>query len=460
MDKDPEKLESEKSCAAVATYAAGKIETVSPRESKKNAAALRFEGTYSKANSAALIALLFVSVLGFFVSAILVVEAVFALAGIGEELIRKDDPVLGFRHRSNKAVTWRREGYSKAFLNADGLFEDITPGAHPGIYRVAVFGDSMVEGLQEPQEQGFVKLLEKQFQGAVPGKLQVMNCGVFGYSTVQACLYADEVIDKYQPDLVLFGYDTRDMAETVETWVPAGQKPLGGRPYAIKHKGQAMEISSAPVTNALDQDKNKFWAQFEWFQQNSRIWGYLTENRPKLSLHNALIDAIASFGKPADKQKKPSFSIKFFEQNKPANANMANSVAAVKPLTILENNQRLSYLAVLDDTFGELLARLKKHCNEKNAKLAVFTLPSRSDLLPDVGAVPALYGVTIQEEIRFIWKSCTAQKVPFVECHDAARYLSPSEQHKLFYVLHLTPDGHKYVADQMKPLVQKMLQGD
>ncbi len=424
---------------------------------------LRFEGSYERKNTAALLALFVVSVLGFLVAAILVVEGVFALSGIGEELIRKDDPVLGFRHRSNKLVTWRREGFSKSAFTSDGLFEHVTPGAHPGVYRVAVFGDSMVEGLQEPQEQGFVKLLEKQLQGEVPGKLQIMNCGVFGYSTVQACLYADEIMDKYKPDLVIYGYDTRDMAESIETWVPAG-KSFGGRPYAIKKPTGEFEMSSEPVINALQQEKSKFWAQFDWFQQHSRIWGYLTENRPKLSLHNALVDAVLSYGKPADEKKKPSFSIKFFEQNKTF-ANGTSKVAsdrsaAISRMTAEEKMQRNGYLSILDGTFGELVKRLNDRCASQNAKLIVFALPSRSDLLPDVGAAPTLYGVNFDDELQFVKRNCQKQKIPYIDCHESAVAMNSDEQRKLFFVLHLTPDGHKFIAKQLSPMLREFLRSN
>ena len=438
--------------------------------SKATPANLRVSGTYESKKSGAFIALIGLSLVGFLLSSVLVVEGVFALAGIGEELIRKDDAVLGFRHRPNKAVTWRREGFSKTAFNSDGLFEEVKPGAHPGIYRVVVFGDSMVEGLQEPQDQGFVKLLEKELQGELPVKLQMVNCGVFGYSTVQACLYADEVINKYKPDLVLFGYDTRDMAESIETWVPSG-KSLGGRPYAIKKPNGQFEISSEPVVNAMQQEKSKFWAQFDWFQQNSRIWGYLSENRPKLSLHNALVDAIVGFGKPADPTKKPSFSIKFFEKNKSATdaaksksgspGNQSDSSSSpTANLTAAEQNQRALYLSVLDQTFAELLARLNKRCSEGNAKLIVFALPSRSDLLPDVGAAPTMYGVNFQDELQFVRNNCVVQNIPFIDCHESARTISPEEQHKLFFVLHLTPDGHKFIARELSPFLRDSLRSE
>jgi hypothetical protein len=437
--------------------------TLSVHSSKDSKSVLRFEGYYQKKNAAAFVAILLLSVLGFLSAAILVVEGVFALSGVGEELIRKDDPVLGFRHRANKVVTWRREGFSKSAFTSDGLFEDITPGAHPGIYRVAFFGDSMVEGLQEPQEQGFVKLLEKQLQGEVPGKLQIMNCGVFGYSTVQACLYADEVINKYKPDLVIYGYDTRDMAESIESWVPAG-KSYGGRPYAIKKPTGEFEVSSEPVVNALQQEKSKFWAQFDWFQQHSRIWGYLTENRPKLSLHNALVDAVLSIGKPADEQKKPSFSIKFFEQNKAAakdTSKLATDRAqALNQMTAQEKMQRNGYLAILDGTFGELVKRLNARCASGNAKLIVFALPSRSDLLPDVAAAPPLYGVNFDDELQFVKKHCQEQKIPFVDCHENARALNCDEQRKLFFVLHLTPEGHAFITKQLNPMLREFLRAN
>lgn len=418
---------------------------------------LGLEGYYGKKNPAAFLTLLTVSALGFLAATILVVEGVFALSGIGEELIRKDDPVLGFRHRLNKDVTWRREGFSKSTFNSHGLFEDVTPGAHPGVYRVAFFGDSMVEGLQEPQEQGFVKLLEKQLQGDVPGKLQIMNCGVFGYSTVQVCLYADEIIDKYKPDLVVYGYDTRDMAESIETWVPAG-KSYGGRPYAIKKPTGEFELSSQPVVNALQQEKSRFWAQFDWFQQNSRIWGYLTENRPKLSLHNALVDAVLSFGKPMDEQRKPSFSIKFFEQNKSTGKvcqnNKSDRSLALDRMTAEEKMQRNGYLSILDRTFGALLERLSQRCASQNAKLVVFALPSRSDLLPDVGAAPTLYGVNFDDELLFVKRNCEEQKIPYVDCHESARAMKSDEQRKLFFVLHLTPEGHKFITQKLSPMLR------
>src|SRR5437868_2662617 len=83
--------------------------------------------------------------------AIFVVELSLSMAGLGEEEIFKLDPVLGFRHMSNKKVTWRSEGFATSYFNEDGLRESLVTVAKPaGTFRVIILGDSLAESLQVP----------------------------------------------------------------------------------------------------------------------------------------------------------------------------------------------------------------------------------------------------------------------------------------------------------------------
>lgn len=273
----------------------------------------------------------------FQIAAVAVVEAILYLAAIGEEHITLWDEQLGFRHRSNKRVTWRREGYSQSYFGADGLRQ---PGVafqkKPGTYRVALIGDSLLEGLQEPLEHTFASRLEKNIKAKLNRPVEVINFGVFAYSTVQEALYLEEVLKKYGPDLVVLCYNTRDMAETLETWAPAGMQARGQRPYAIKSEGEPLKISNEPVVNAAADSRARLWESLNWVRQNSRIVGFIAENKPSVSLHNPLVEGCAAFiSNPSrglasifmPESKSPSFQIKFFEDSEQANARSDNEVA-------------------------------------------------------------------------------------------------------------------------------------
>ena len=53
--------------------------------------------------------------------ALLAVEATLAFAGLGEEELFKLDPEIGTVHMTNKSITWRKEGYARSYLHANGL---------------------------------------------------------------------------------------------------------------------------------------------------------------------------------------------------------------------------------------------------------------------------------------------------------------------------------------------------
>jgi len=67
------------------------------------------------------------------VIALLLVEAVMASAGLGEEEIFRLDKEIGFKHIPNKRIFWKQEGpgvYS--YFDADGMREPNLSIAKPG----------------------------------------------------------------------------------------------------------------------------------------------------------------------------------------------------------------------------------------------------------------------------------------------------------------------------------------
>ncbi len=161
--------------------------------------------------------------------------------GLGEQDIYKLDRVIGFKHFPDKRVTWRSEGYSQSYFDSDGMREPGLTIAKPaGVYRVALLGDSMVEGLQVPIDQTFGKLIEPKLSKDTGRNVQVINFANSGYSTVQEYLQLKDKVFKYKPDLVVLGYMSRDM---FENWSPPDATLTNVRPVAVHLPGHELVVT-------------------------------------------------------------------------------------------------------------------------------------------------------------------------------------------------------------------------
>jgi lysophospholipase L1-like esterase len=117
----------------------------------------------------------------------------------------------------------------------------------PGTFRIVIIGDSFVAGYGVADENLFTRRLEQQLQalpvsngkaenpqGAVParpGRIEVVNLGRVGTSTVRELDLYETLGRKFQPDLVILAYYLgNDLAEVVQEqthaelaqWHPSG----------------------------------------------------------------------------------------------------------------------------------------------------------------------------------------------------------------------------------------------
>jgi hypothetical protein len=256
---------------------------------------------------------------------------------MGEEDIYKLDRTIGFMHFPNKRVTWRSEGFSQSYFDADGMRDPgLTVTKPAGVVRVALLGDSMVEGLQVPIEQTFGKLIEKKLNAEGKHHVQVLNFANSGYSTAQEYLELKSKVFKYQPDIVVLSYMSRDM---FENWSPADQTITNVRPYALHLPGKQLVVDSSPVEKWMRTPRAKFLMRIEWLRHYSRIWGLISATETQLSLQDPTYKAITAFlTNPAKATREiwkqirhtiehppsleqlsamasPSFNINFFEGN-------------------------------------------------------------------------------------------------------------------------------------------------
>lgn len=240
------------------------------------------------------------------VLALMAVEGLLAVAGLGEEELFRLDRQLGTVHMTNKSITWRKEGYAHSYLNADGMREPgITIEKPAGVYRIALLGDSQIEAIQVPLEKSYGKLLEKQLTEILHRPVEVLNFGVSGYSTVQEYLLMKRNAFKYQPDMVLLGYDGRDM---FENWASPDASLSNLRPYALKLPGHSLTIDDSGVKAWMKSPRGKFLTAIEWLRANSRIWGLSLhlKQRPAPTTHSIKASSISSLNrsKPPDNSRK------------------------------------------------------------------------------------------------------------------------------------------------------------
>ena len=435
--------------------------------------------------------------------AILFVEATLACAGLGEEEIFKFDPDLGSKHMVNKKVTWRSEGYAVSYLNGDGMREpNVTIAKPANTYRVALLGDSMVEGLQVPIEKTFGQLLSKDLKTPDGKEVQVLNFATSGYSTAQEYVQMQKQVMNYKPDLVLMGYDSRDI---FENWSAPDQTITNLRPVALHLPGGKLVIDKSPVTLWLNSRRGRFLQQIDWIRQNSRIWGYFSALQTEMSFRDPLYRAFCQFvDKPTKNWQpfvaavgnvllptnnaKPSFAIAKFEaaadQPKKEAVKNASSekvkeelfsfapnkaiskgvekvkakLAQVQPVQPAKaNDGRKTYIELITRTQKSLIDEMRKTAEAGGARFAVLMMPARPALCPAANMETAFMFIDYQQEMVMVSQMCKELAVPVFNVQKAAEQLSMDDRGRLFYSVHFTPRGQEFTAQVLKPFLLEQL---
>lgn len=378
------------------------------------------------------------------VAAILFAEFVLFFAGFGEEEILKLDPELGTKHMTSKRVTWRSEGFAQSYLNSDGLrSEEVSVEKPAGVYRVALLGDSLTESLQVTLEQTFGRLLQNDWN-ASGRKVQVLNFGTSGYSTAQEYLQLKSQVLKYQPDVVMVGYNSRDL---FENWSPPDQVLTNVRPVAVKPPGGKLVVDSSPVKHWMRSARARFLARIEWLRENSRLCGMLSAVERDWSLHNptgSWLNSLTAMFKTKASPVVVAATAPKVESSEPAKPAAIPTVTSPTPPIVHDPPEMLT------STLGELFVEMKKECASKGAKFVVVALPVRSALAPDSSIEGDFNGVTYEDEVRTLKTVCAARDIAFLNCESAAETLSSTDRRNLFYAVHYSPEGHKLVAQQFR----------
>jgi hypothetical protein len=151
--------------------------------------------------------------------------------GVGEVGVR----LLGVDQRKNDLGVephalwhhWHRPGYAFDYhvvaegydvpvrFNRLGMRDsrEITIAKQPGVFRVAVLGDSFVEAMQVREEEGVCRQLENQLRARLSRPAEVLNFGCSGFSSTLELVLLREHVRQFSPDLVICLHHFSDVSE-------------------------------------------------------------------------------------------------------------------------------------------------------------------------------------------------------------------------------------------------------
>jgi lysophospholipase L1-like esterase len=140
------------------------------------------------------------------------------------------DPLLTFRNR--RAASFPDAGVR---INALGLRgQEVSTAKRPGVVRVLCLGDSCTFGGLHPYPEILQTILDEH----VPGRFEVLNGGVIGYTSVHGLEWFVGELDRLDPDVVTlyFGWNDmwREKDSAIRAWFKnraSGEPPPRWRSY-------------------------------------------------------------------------------------------------------------------------------------------------------------------------------------------------------------------------------------
>lgn len=181
--------------------------------------------------------------------AVLLIEIGLRVLGFSYPITTQRDANRGYSYLPNFEWFHTTEGYAHVRTNQYGFRDDDWSVEKPAnVVRVAVLGDSFVEGNQVAKDKRLTELLESRlaashlFDGF---KVEVMNFGMSGYGTAQELMTFRHEVKKFKPDYVIVGLltanDIRNNSEQLE-----GDSI---RPYFVEQDGELVLDDSFRIEN-------------------------------------------------------------------------------------------------------------------------------------------------------------------------------------------------------------------
>ncbi len=134
---------------------------------------------------------------------------------MGGPLRPVDPPSFGSYYRDN-VLFWRLKPNEDEDVNIRGYRGTLCDYQKPqGVYRIILLGDSCVYGMNFRHKDTYAYLLEEKLNALYGGRVEIINAGVPGYSSLQGLRYLKKELIRYKPDMLLVGFGFNDLCEAL-----------------------------------------------------------------------------------------------------------------------------------------------------------------------------------------------------------------------------------------------------
>lgn len=155
------------------------------------------------------------------VGTLLIVEIYITFAGISKTNWTIIDPVVGKTNKPDTDIIYFSEGFYMGRINNYGyLGNEYKPLKDKDEFRVALIGDSFVEGMQVFTRHHFMSLIENKLNKEGVDKVHVLNFGkgIFDFNDMY-CYYKN-FVEQYNPDLIYLFVAAKDFIESKKEIMP------------------------------------------------------------------------------------------------------------------------------------------------------------------------------------------------------------------------------------------------
>jgi len=193
------------------------------------------------------------------------------------ESIAAYDSELGWVPRADFVSTDERYAYDSGGLRVPAGGRE---PAGPSATRVAFFGDSYVHGDDVVFEDSFPALVGT---GDIPGvgAVEILNFGVFGYGLDQALLRFERDGVRFEPDVVVVGFQATNLRRNINLIRPLLHLGDGGLPFAkprfVLDEG-SLHLIGAPTPTPLGVPE--LLKQLSSWELREKEYFYVPDSRP------------------------------------------------------------------------------------------------------------------------------------------------------------------------------------
>lgn len=317
------------------------------------------------------------------------------------------DPLIGWIGEPKKAETISFKATDMAEMNvninAEGFWDGFHRTSKFGAKRILFLGDSFTAGYGIPKDKRFTNVLMDR----LPFGYEILNMGIWGYSTDQELLVLKEKGLKYNPDILIVVMFIDDIHNNNLLSVHDG---LYLKPKFSVNRNGLLKLVNSPVPN----------------------------NHSKSALFNF---ALTRFYKLRD---RINMGKEFIERG---------WYSVFDKLYLNQGKYDLSF---------NLLKELKKESQENQIKFMLVLVPIRAQLYESqlLSAKRSLFGIPLERfdlslPQKVLAEFCKKEGIPVLDLLPAFKRQEKANNFYFQHDLHWNEDGHSYAAEQILNFLHK-----